>query len=215
MPRKNHSTSMITFSKERSIVVEEHGPLKKMGIIFRPLGINYFLQESLSEIITGTITTFPFQGEAYLRLSEEVLSEKNMHIRKEMLDSFFIENLKHKEFEYLREAVDKILDCKGQVSVVDLCKKLNISVRTLERKFSKHLCITPKSFIMLVRFRSTIEVAKEKGREATMTELAYESNYYDQPAFNNEIQKFSGSTPQQLFKNKMDIGGRYTFWTTF
>ncbi len=215
LPSKNHSTTMITFSKERSIVVEEHGPLKKMGVIFMPLGINYFHEEALSDIITGTITAFPFQGRAYLRLSEDVFKEKNMHIRKEMVDAFFMKNLKQKDFGILREAIDTILDCKGQISVVDLCHKLNTSVRTLERKCSKHLCIAPKSFIMLVRFRSAVEVAKEKGREVSMTELAYESNYYDQPAFNNEIQKFSGSTPRQLFKNKTDVGGKYTFWTSF
>jgi AraC-like DNA-binding protein len=88
-----------------------------------------------------------------------------------------------------------IESCHGRIKVDELATTLNVSPRTLERRFKENLGLAPKQFIRLVRFNQTMEKLKKHDTKTTYADIAYESGYTDQAHFINDFKSLSGISP--------------------
>jgi transcriptional regulator GlxA family with amidase domain len=95
---------------------------------------------------------------------------------------------------FIHHCVARIEAVCGGLRIGDLEKSTGLSTRQLERKFARHLGISPKTFSRVVRFKNVAAVTAKSDRPDWAT-LAGDFGYADQPHLVREFKAFSGLTP--------------------
>lgn len=188
-------------------------PFNKIGVVFQELGINHFIEKSLSNITNQSVDkSFNYFGDELVQLSEQVYSQKNFDSKVELLDSFFLKKYTEFKDDRLKKSIRHILDSK-KITVKEVSKLCKISEKTLLRIFKEHLCCTPKTYIDIVQFRKALNDYLLLERQSSFTKLAIDNEYYDQAQFINHFKKLTNVTPKVFFKKIKHLGYEDTFWT--
>lgn len=109
------------------------------------------------------------------------------------------------------QAIKILTEGDEKIKVSDLENQLNLSRRTLLRKFKKQLGYTIEENITVIKFRKALLRFQEQSATLKPTNIAHQSGYYDQADFNHKIKNRSGFTPGELFE-QMDIVDDTLFW---
>lgn len=83
------------------------------------------------------------------------------------------------------------------LTVAEAAEAVQWERRKMNRYFNRQFGLSLKTFLNIVRLRSSFEQVKE-GR------LYPELNYYDQSHYIKEVKKYTGESPKELFKNEGD-----------
>ncbi len=75
-----------------------------------------------------------------------------------------------------------------------------MGLRNFERKFTKEVGTSPKTFCRLLRFNRAIQL-KLTTPEKCWTSIALDCEYYDQMHMIRDFKKFAGASPTKLFEN--------------
>ena len=83
-----------------------------------------------------------------------------------------------------------------------------MSGKSLERLFYRHIGIAPKKFAGIIRFYKAHKNILHKGLQDLVT-TSLISGYFDQPHFNREYKKLTGTYPTSetmsiLYNNRLD-----------
>ncbi|WP_341908052.1 helix-turn-helix transcriptional regulator [Fluviicola taffensis] len=196
-------------------LAEIRAPFDKIGIVFQPLGMNHFCEKPLYELqanLENPDKSFDYFGNNFTEICELVFREPDTLQKVKLLDQFFLG--KHTEFheKNLINCIELLLKTEGKQTVKSLAESLRISRRTLLRLFQKHLCCTPKAYIDIVQFRKTLEHQLLEDHSLSLTELAHENHYYDQPELIHHFQKLTGLSPGKFMKTIRHLGKEATFW---
>jgi methylphosphotriester-DNA--protein-cysteine methyltransferase len=81
----------------------------------------------------------------------------------------------------------------GALRVGALALDLGMSVDGLEKRFRRAVGASPKQLASIVRLRRAIG---SHGRGSTLTQLAHDAGYYDQPHFIRQFVAAAGSAPK-------------------
>jgi AraC-like DNA-binding protein len=92
------------------------------------------------------------------------------------------------------QAINIINETKGQVRVDELAYKVYNSKRNFERKFKVATGLTPKQFIINVRFQHSLNLLQSNN---DLIDIAYSCGYYDQSHFIHEFKEITGVTPEK------------------
>jgi AraC-like DNA-binding protein len=114
----------------------------------------------------------------------------------------FIENIL-RNVEVFPASSDRIYDNAialinardGLIQVGELARSLNVSNRTLERKFNNFLGFSPKKFIQLVRFQKVIETMRSNTTPGCLSDIAYKFGYFDQSHYIRDFKQMSDVLP--------------------
>jgi AraC-like DNA-binding protein len=93
-------------------------------------------------------------------------------------------------------ATTGILQSKGEISLYTLQQELNITERTLQRRFLQNVGVTPQLFTRITKFNYTFSQLKQK-KHSLLTDVAYDNGFSDQSHFNRTFKEFTGMTPGQ------------------
>jgi len=131
-------------------------------------------------------------------MGETTTFEQKLNI----IEDFFISSLSryYIDFEYRRitGVIELIQQRRGNISIEAMASKACLSRRQFERVFTEQIGATPKQYLKTIRFQNAI-YQKQLHKELNMTELSYESGYYDQSHFISEFKSMCGQTPRQFF----------------
>jgi AraC-like DNA-binding protein len=162
---------------------------KLLGIRFRPAAFTHFYEyPSLHKLTNQTVE---FKKE----ISPDIAS--TIKFSTTYLDHFFLKKLS-KPKRSLSPIITDIQNQAGQLSVNALAQKYFTTTRQLERAFNQHMGISPKEFINLVRYQTTLHKIQHNTSGKTLLEIAFECGYYDHSHLTNEIKKYTGVVPSQL-----------------
>ncbi len=100
----------------------------------------------------------------------------------------------------INEAIRTISCCKGQISITDTAKHIDLSPRQLERRFMELVGITPKRFCRIIRFRSVFTYL-QNSRQKEWAEVAAACGYSDQAHLIRECKFFTGYSPAAYLNN--------------
>jgi AraC-like DNA-binding protein len=82
-------------------------------------------------------------------------------------------------------------------SLKEVRLELNTSERTLERLMKEHVGISPKSFSRIMRFQSSLNLYRNNAFD-NLTDLTYQSDYFDQSHLIREFKEFTGVSPKSF-----------------
>lgn len=89
----------------------------------------------------------------------------------------------------------------GLTSVDRLAHITGLSQRQLSRKFQKYVGLSPKEYLRISRFITSLTHLK-RSPATSLTEVACETGYYDQSHFIRDYKDYTGFTPGQLLRSK-------------
>lgn len=189
-------------------------PFDKIGIVFNQLGINHFMKEPLSDILNNSVNmSFNYFGNDLIKSCKSIYHEKEIDKKVNLLDEFFESKLHDFQNKNFKDCVNLIISSNKKMTIEELAEKLNINKRTLLRLFKKHLYCTTKEFLNIIQFRKSLNYYLLVNKNLSFTDLALESQYYDQSQFINHFKKLSGENPKTFFKNIKHLGKEDIFWT--
>lgn len=96
------------------------------------------------------------------------------------------------------------IECNNTIKVSDLESKSGYSRKHLFTTFKKQYKINVKTFQEIVRFLKIV-IALQSRNESSLSELAYELEFFDQSHFIKLFKKYSGLTPSQFMKNHIYV----------
>ena len=102
------------------------------------------------------------------------------------------------EFRRISHIVELIKQTHGNISVHQMSSEACLCRKQFERVFAEHVGISPKQYLKIIRFQFVL-FQKQQNNDLNMTELSYDSGYFDQSHFINDFKSFSGMTPKQYF----------------
>ncbi|MEM0969522.1 MAG: helix-turn-helix domain-containing protein [Verrucomicrobiota bacterium] len=112
-------------------------------------------------------------------------------------------------YEVMREVTPEDLDITpalsqirtrfhANLSVTELAKSCDMSVRQFERKFKRHLKTTPKQLILKMRIHAACDLLRQTKKP--IGEIARLLGFYDQSSFTRLFDRHMGITPLQYRK---------------
>jgi AraC-like DNA-binding protein len=178
------------------------GILDKVTIIFKPLGINYFLEGSVGEIITSASEIFrEWDHQPNYKAFLQGFFNAEQEKREMLLEDFLLSRYREiPELVQMETALSMISNLSQEHSVEEVASALNVTSRTLNRMFNKYVGVSPVGYKKVARFRHSLENNVFADKLKRMTDLAYQSNFYDQAYFNKVYREMTGSNPQQFFR---------------
>ena len=73
--------------------------------------------------------------------------------------------------------------------------------RQLERDFKKQIGISPKQLSKVISLNAALQMMLNKDSES-LSEIAYENEYFDQTHFIKDFKEFVGITPKEFLGNE-------------
>lgn len=171
-----------------------------IAVTFYPHGASHFLPFPLSEIENVSIDLGDIFNAAIMDIEDEISAANSVMERIGIIERFLLSRfqpIKNNDLLLIKESIKLINQSKGQIFASDLSKRLFLTNKSLERKFSTFLGKSPKQYIRIVRFQSTIESLSNINNRQ-LTEFAYENGYFDQSHFIRDFKTLSGYTPKEF-----------------
>lgn len=188
-------------------ISEIDSPFDKIGIIFKPLGLNFFIDKSLSQIKTPENIEFNYLYKDIMPILNKVYNQTDQLKRLELLESFFLNQFKENEDLRIINMAIKLIENGGEKKrISQIADELKISSKSLVRKFKKHLNCTPKHYSNVFYFRKALEEYEKEKKKKKLTSIAYNNNYFDQSDFIKFFKRFTGLNPKKFFNEVHDFG---------
>lgn len=200
---KNNYTTIVNGLRERPLCVDWKGIIDKVTIAFNLPGINHFIKRDLAETINGFSNIFTeWENEAYTRMLDNFYKSVDPSAKLSILEAFLLSI--YRSFDKaptLEKSLSLLSEFDQEMTIAEIAGELNISERTLNRLFKTHVGVAPVAYRKIARFRQSLEnkVVKEKFKR--LTDISYESNYYDQSYFIKMYNKLSGKSPKDLYNS--------------
>lgn len=189
---------------ESPLQVLLEGKLDKVTINFSPLGLNHFIRRPLAAVTPAHSQSFhewepSADTQAFLHI---FFSTNDNETRVSLLEEYLLKQYQPLDNEaLLQKAIHNLMDFTTELPVQEIAENLSISIRSFNRLFYNNMGITPVSFRKIARFRHSLTNRLFNERFKNLTDIGYESNFYDQAYFVKMYKKITGSNPGKFFKS--------------
>jgi YesN/AraC family two-component response regulator len=142
------------------------------------------------------------QAEAY-ELEQQMDQAFDTQQRIGIIETFLLKKLNEKNTisNIVKSTVDALLKTNGTTHINFILKNDISKRRQLERHFKKQIGISPKQLGKAIRLQTTLNLLLNKKSE-TLTDIAYECEYFDQNHFIKDFKDLVGVTPKEFLDNE-------------
>jgi hypothetical protein len=192
--------------------VQPLGEVNSFAVRFYPYGFSNFVSQSLKELANKeTPISMLFGEEPAKALTENIFLAPDTLKRIEIVEAFLLSRLTDRKVidSVVKKTIDTILSTKGNAAIGSILKNDLSKRRQLERKFVQHIGISPKQLGKVIRLQCALNMLLNQQPES-LTEIAYESDYYDQAHFIKDFKDFTGTTPSAFLQDdKMKLSSLF------
>lgn len=190
----------------RPYVVEPMGVTGSFVVRFQPNGFLPFANIPIKEIQNTAVPLDKLFGKEGVEIGESILQAQTTAQRIHLIETFLLQRLTDKSTidNIVKSTVDTILHANQNISVNELSKQNNINRRQLTRKFSSTIGLSPKQLSKTVRIQNALKTLLTE-EVTSLTDLAYENEYYDQAHFIKDFKEFTGLTPKEFYGDHLKM----------
>jgi AraC-like DNA-binding protein len=194
--------ALVGGQQKKHVYLQPTGKAGFFAIRFRPAGLYSLMGGSMSELAEQSLALEEVYGAGGRHLTSVVLEAVGTAERVEQAEQFFRRQLARRgdPVVYAHHAIRYVRERAGQVKVADLCRRLGIGERQVEREFKEKVGIGPKTFVRITRLDNIFKLLRSNP-ELSWAELAFDAGFADQAHLINEFRAFSGESPKQYFSN--------------
>lgn len=195
---KTYRHSIITYRTSRPIDVQMRKGSGCLAICFYP-GMAYrFFHLPMHELTDTTALLADVWKGMATQIEDELANAPTNYERAAIAQQYLLQQLARskadKQVGYCLHQANHSVDV---LSVQQLANDTGISQRHLSRRFQKHIGLSPKEFLRVSRFVRSLQHLK-KFPALSLTDIAYESGYYDQAHFIRDYKIYAGYTPREV-----------------
>jgi AraC-like DNA-binding protein len=166
-------------------------------VVFNEAGAHAFVKEPLHELSDNSIPLKDIYKDV-AEVEDLLAGAKHNTERISIIEQFLLSKLYPGEPDNLVfAALEKINAAKGIIKMKELALSLYISQDAFEKRFRRIVGLSPKQFSNIIRMKSIVSNGFTK---ETLTEVAFNAGYFDQPHFNKDFKLFTGKTPTDFIK---------------
>lgn len=186
--------------------VEPIGETGTFFVCFHPNGFFPFSTIPVKEMENTAVPLEILFGTDGMEIGKKILNAHSTVERIDLIERFLINRLTNTEIidQVVKATVETILTADGQLSVDELCRQANTNRRQLARKFSSTIGLSPKQLSKTIRLQATLKTLLTR-KITSLTDLAYNSEYYDQAHFIKDFKEFTGLTPKEFYGDHLKM----------
>lgn len=189
--------------------VEIHGSFRKIGIVFKPYGLNHFINRPIREFQSQVISDFTEWNPEFLVTASKIWETTVIGDRVAILDGFMTGKKTDCANDLFSNIIGKIVQSESMSSIEDTAKYFGLNRKALYRMFFNEIQCSPSKFLKILRFRKSLE-SFLKAEETNLTESAL-AHFYDQSDFIRNVKQITAQTPRKLTKEISDLDNAI-FW---
>ncbi len=187
--------------------VQPTGYVNTFAVRFYPYGFANFIGRSIHELANKeTPLTSIFEEISITELEKKIIKATSTESRIEIIENFLLNRLTEPSTidNIVSSTINALSQTKGSASISSILKDDLSKRRNLERKFSKQVGISPKQLGRIIRLQAALKLMLSRQGE-NLTQIAYESDYYDQAHFIKDFKDFTGTNPKEYLKDNQMI----------
>lgn len=184
--------------------IEPTGYVNTFAIRFYPYGFANFVNMPIKDLANKETPIELLFGEKTANdLERKIIEATNSSERIEIIENFLLDKLNEKTTidTIVKTTIDTLLATNGSASISTILKEDLSKRRQLERNFKKQIGVSPKQLGKVIRLQTALKMLLNKKSE-NLTDIAYESEYFDQAHFTKDFKEFTGINPQEFLGNQ-------------
>ena len=193
---RNHPTSFIRGAITRPFQCIAEGPDIAIGVELKPQALATLFGIDAAELTDGIVSLNAFSSQ---NLNEQLLNASTERDQIALVTKFLrsrADGLPRTDL-LIAEGLQLIHRNTGSIRVRDLVKRLRVSERQFERRFSRAVGVPASLYLRTMRFEQAVRLMKA-GRTERLSNVAYDLGYTDQAHFIKDTRGFTGYTPKSL-----------------
>ena len=187
------------------------GKFDAIGICFQPHALKSVFGVDAAEL-TGSCVDFNLvSNKKQGRLSERLGGIESLDEQLKTLSSWLMGQVQHNQRtvdETTKYALHQIARADGNTPLKGLQQELQMTERSLERKFKQSIGISPKLFSRICRFQKAMDQLRKSNYDK-LSDIAYENDYADQSHFIRAFKEFTGFSPAGFKKQSTEVAENF------
>jgi hypothetical protein len=192
--------AMVLGQTTEPFYIEPTGYVNTFAVRFYPYGFANFVIYPLKNLANKETPTALLFGEKPAKeLAQKIVLAKDTSARITIIESFLLDKLNDQATmdNIVKTTIDAIFSTKGGAAINTILQDDLSKRRQLERKFLTQIGISPKQLGKVIRLQTALKMLLNQEAES-LTQIAYESQYYDQTHFIKDFKEFTGTTPKDF-----------------
>lgn len=184
--------------------IEPTGLVNTIAIRFYPYGFANFISEPIENLVNKETSLEQLFGfETATDLEQNIINAKDTEHRINIIEEFLLNRLNEEKTinAIVKNTVDSLLSTNGSVSISSIFKDNPSKRRQLERNFRKQIGVSPKQLGKLIRLQTALKMLLNQQSE-NLTDIAYNSEYFDQAHFIKDFREFTGINPKEFITHE-------------
>lgn len=196
-------------------IIQPTGVVNCFGVRFYPYGFAHFIKSPLKELEnkeTPIVQLFDEIGAN--ELEQNIIAATSNEQRVEIVEKFLLKmfNAQSTMDSAVKATIDALFSTNGSTPIRAILSNDLSKRRQLERNFLKQVGLSPKQLGKVIRLQAALQILLNEEPE-NLTQIAYESEYYDQAHFIKDFKYFTGINPKE-FLNDEEMTLSSLFYTT-
>ncbi len=196
--------AMILGQISEPFFVEPTGAVHSFAVRFYPYGLFGFLAVPLVGLANRETPINDLFGEhAGTSLAKDIGAAADTKERIDIIEHFLLRRLAEDTVidEVVRSTIDTLFLTNGSAQIKSILDGGPAQRRQLERKFVNQVGTSPKQLGKVIRMQTALKMLLNQ-EPTSLTEIAYESAYYDQAHFIKDFKEFTGLSPGAFLDDK-------------
>lgn len=180
--------------------IEPTGYVNTFAVRFYPYGFANFVTTPIKNLAnTETPIELLFGVNTAKELEQNIIQARDTNHRIQIIENFLLEKLNDQTTidTIVKHTVDALLSSNGADSITKILKADLSKRRQLERNFKKQIGVSPKQLGKVIRLQSALKLLLSEEAD-NLTNIAYESEYFDQAHFIKDFKTFTGINPKEF-----------------
>lgn len=180
--------------------IEPIGRVQTFAVRFYPYGFANFVSEPIDNLVNKeTPLDQLFEYDVVKHLQRKIIKATDTQQRISIIETFLMDRLKHESTinRIVSHTVDVLLSTNGSASITSIFKDEPSKRRQLERNFKRQVGVSPKQLAKVIRLQTALKIMLEQ-KSATLTDIAYHSEYFDQAHFVKDFRVLTGINPKDF-----------------
>lgn len=195
--------AMVVGQITEPFTIQPVGYVNCFAVRFYPYGVTNFIKIPLKNLENKETPIAEIFGQKTAdELEQQIIHAAGTQQRIEVIETFLLNILNEKATidNIVKSTVDALLATSGSSPIKTILKEDASKRRQLERKFLKQIGMSPKQLGKVVRLQTALKLVLNQ-KKGTFTEIAYESEYYDQNHFIKDFKEFTGVRPKDFLSD--------------
>ena len=187
------------------------GKVNMVGICLQPHALQSVFGIDANELTSTCVDLGLVQHKKERVLQEKLLAAVNIEEQINLISASLLkaaEKNSEKQDALTSFAIAEITRGRGAVSFIELQKQLQLSERTLERRFKQSIGISAKLFSRICRFQESLNQLRKNNYDK-LSDIAYENGYADQSHFIRSFKEFTGVSPFDYHKQLKEVAENF------